>query len=64
MTGAASKVFRVPALEAALGNRLAVDAIAGIAVPAADLTGDAEASPEYRAHLISVMAKRAVQACV
>ena len=62
VTGAASKVFRVPALEAALGKKLAADAIAGIAVPATDLSGDAEASAEYRAHLISVMARRAVQA--
>jgi carbon-monoxide dehydrogenase medium subunit len=31
-------------------------------VPATDLNSDAEASAEYRAHLIGVMAKRAVQA--
>jgi carbon-monoxide dehydrogenase medium subunit len=62
VTGAASKVFRVPAMEAALGKKPAADAIAGIAVPATELSGDAEASAEYRAHLISVMARRAVQA--
>jgi len=63
VTGAASKVFRVAAMEAALGKKLTAEAIAGIAVPAADLSGDAEASAEYRAHLVSVMAKRAVLAC-
>ncbi|HEV7556520.1 MAG TPA: xanthine dehydrogenase family protein subunit M [Kofleriaceae bacterium] len=62
VTGAASKVFRVPAMEAALAKRYAPDAIAGITVAATDLNGDAEASADYRAHLIGVMAKRAIQA--
>jgi carbon-monoxide dehydrogenase medium subunit len=63
VTGAGAKVFRVPAMEAALGKKLSVDSLAGITVPATDLNSDAEASAEYRAHLIGVMAKRAVQAC-
>lgn len=62
VTGAGPKVFRAPAFEAALGARLAPEALDGIAVPAADLNSDAEASAEYRAHLIGVMARRAVQA--
>jgi aerobic carbon-monoxide dehydrogenase medium subunit len=61
VTGAAAKVFRVPAMEAALGKQFAPAALDGIAVPAADLNGDVEASAEYRAHLVGVMAKRAVQ---
>jgi carbon-monoxide dehydrogenase medium subunit len=36
--------------------------VAKVATPAADLNGDIHASPEYRAHLVGVMAKRAVAA--
>jgi aerobic carbon-monoxide dehydrogenase medium subunit len=63
VTGAAAVAFRVPAMEAALAKQFSPDAIAGIVVPAAELNGDAEASAEYRSHLIGVMAKRAIQAC-
>ncbi len=60
VTGAGPSVFRVPAMEAALTTSFAADAIKRIAVPAADLNGDMHATPEYRAHLIGVMAARAV----
>jgi carbon-monoxide dehydrogenase medium subunit len=60
VTGAGPKVFRVPAMEAALAKKFSPDALDGITVSHADLNGDAEASAEYRAHLIGVMAKRAV----
>lgn len=62
VTGAGPKVFRVPAFEAALAARLEPGALEGLAVPHAELSSDAEASAEYRAHLIGVMARRAVQA--
>ncbi len=62
VTGAGPKVFRVPAFEAALAARLEPGALDGLTVPAAELNSDAEASAEYRAHLIGVMARRAVQA--
>jgi carbon-monoxide dehydrogenase medium subunit len=62
VTGAGPKVFRVPAFEAALAARHEPSALDGLTVPAADLNSDAEASAEYRAHLIGVMARRAVQA--
>ena len=62
VTGAANQVFRAPLYEAALGKQLAPAALDGIAVPATNLNSDAEASAEYRAHLIGVMARRAVQA--
>jgi len=62
VTGAASKVFRLPAWEKALTGKLAADALDGLSVPALELNSDDEASAEYRAHLIGVMARRAVQA--
>src|SRR5262249_54527915 len=61
VTGAGAKVFRMPAFESALTARCEPGALDGIAVSAADLNSDAEASAEYRAHLIGVMARRAVQ---
>ena len=64
VTGAALSVFRVPAMEAALAKSFKPEAIAGIAIPAGDLMSDTEASAEYRAHLVGVMAKRAVQSAM
>ncbi|HEV8580485.1 MAG TPA: xanthine dehydrogenase family protein subunit M [Thermoanaerobaculia bacterium] len=63
VTGAGSKAFRVPALESALAASFKAEAINPGAVAAADLRSDGDASAEYRAHLVTVMAKRAVQAC-
>ncbi len=64
ITGAGqSGVFRVPEMEAALGSNFSPDAIKGITVSDADLNSDIHASAEYRAHLIGVMAGRAVTAC-
>lgn len=63
VTGAASSVFRVPAMEAALAADFRTAALDGVTVSADDLNGDIHASAEYRAHLVAVMAKRAVQAC-
>ncbi len=60
VTGAGSVVFRVPAMEQALARDFSPRALEGIAVPEADLIGDPDASPAYRAHLIGVMARRAV----
>lgn len=63
VTGAgASGVFRVTAMEAALNASFTPDAVSGISVPASGLIGDLHASADYRAHLIGVMAKRAVAA--
>ena len=63
VTGAGPSAFRVPAMEAALGARFAEGAIAGIAVAADELQGDGDFSAEYRAHLVNVLARRAVAAC-
>jgi len=55
-------VFRQTAMEQALSANFSADAITGITTPADGLNGDIHASPEYRAHLIGVMARRAVAA--
>jgi carbon-monoxide dehydrogenase medium subunit len=63
VTGAGQNgVFRHAGFEAALAKNFAPEAIAGIATDASELAGDIHASPEYRAHLIGVMTKRAVAA--
>jgi aerobic carbon-monoxide dehydrogenase medium subunit len=58
----ANGVFRVPELEAALSANFSSDAIKGIKVGHANLMGDMHGSAEYRAHLITIMAQRAVDA--
>lgn len=64
VTGASGDgVFRVAGMEAALGASFSADAVAGIAVSADGMLSDTAAEPEYRAHLVTVMAKRAVEAC-
>jgi carbon-monoxide dehydrogenase medium subunit len=63
VTGAGPCVFRVPEMEAALGKSFIADAIKDIAIPQDGLNSDIHASAEYRAHLVNVMARRAVAAC-
>lgn len=55
-------VFRHKQAEAALAKSWSADAVAGITTPVDSLNSDIHASAEYRAHLIAVMAKRAVAA--
>ena len=62
VTGAGSCVFRSKALEAALAKSFTADAAKSVKIDAAALNTDLHASSEYRAHLVSVMAARAVQA--
>ena len=62
VTGAGGSVFRVAEMEQALAANFAPEAVAGISVSAEGLNEDLHASPEYRAHLVTVMAKRAVAA--
>lgn len=60
VTGAAASVFRVASMETALSASFDPKAIAGIAIPTDDLTSERDADAEYKAHLVSVMAKRAI----
>jgi len=63
VTGAGACVFRVAAMETALAGNFSPDAIKDIQIPQDGLNSDIHASAEYRAHLVNVMARRAVQAC-
>ena len=63
VTGAGEGVFRVAEMEAALADSFSADAVAGISVSSDGLLSDNAAGAEYRAHLVTVMAKRAVEAC-
>ncbi|WP_309085322.1 xanthine dehydrogenase family protein subunit M [Chelativorans sp.] len=65
VTGAGEDgVFRATGLEEALSNSFDPSALDGITLPAEGLMSDIHASAEYRANLIVVMAKRAVQAAM
>jgi len=64
VTGAAACVFRQAEMEKALAAKFAPESVANIKVKADGLNNDLHASPEYRAHLITVMAKRAVEAAL
>src|SRR6185503_15686558 len=61
VTGAGSNgVFRVSSFEEALKKRFSPKSIEGMTVPASGMNSDIHASPEYRAHLVGVLAKRAL----
>ena len=62
VTGAGACAFRVADMEAALGGNFSASALDGISVSADNLNSDIHGSAEYRAHLVTVMAKRAVDA--
>src|SRR3954470_5892956 len=61
VTGAGACAFRQAEMEKALAGKFAPEAVASIKVKPDGLNNDLHASPEYRAHLVTVMAKRAVE---
>lgn len=64
VTGAGACAFRQADMEKALAAKFAPESVANIKVKPDGLNNDLHASPEYRAHLITVMAKRAVEAAL
>jgi carbon-monoxide dehydrogenase medium subunit len=63
VTGAGKNgVFRHRAAETALANSWSAQALAGVTADANNMIGDIHADPAYRAHLVGVMARRAVAA--
>ena len=63
VTGAGSNgVFRVQSFEEALKKRFSPKSIEGMTVPADGMNSDIHGSAEYRAHLVAVMARRALAA--
>lgn len=64
VTGAASSVFRWQDGEAALAKQFTPDALQGLSVDADEMTSDMHGSAVYRAHLVPVIARRAVAAAL
>ena len=61
VTGAGSNgVFRVTSFEEALKKRFSPKSIEGMTIPAEGMNSDIHASAEYRAHLVAVLARRAL----
>ena len=63
ITGAGNFVFRSKELESALSGNFSPSAIDNVNIPTKGLNSDIHASPEYRAHIIKVMTRKAVSSC-
>lgn len=64
VTGAGPSAFRAVELEQALGADFRAEAVDGVHISADELNTDMHASADYRAHLVKVMARRAVAAAL
>ncbi len=62
VTGATATAHRGPRIEAALSENFSAAALDSVELPVEHMNSDIHASAEFRAHLVIVMAKRAVEA--
>ena len=60
VTGAASSVFRAKTIESALAEKFSPEVLANFRVPSEGLNSDIHGDADFRAHLTSVLARRAV----
>jgi len=63
VTGAGSSVFRSKEIESALSSNFSPSAIDNVSISSNGLNSDIHASADYRAHIIKVMARKAVSSC-
>ena len=63
VTGVESAVFRCKKIESALKSNFSSSAIDGVKISSSGFNSDIHASSDYRAHLIKVLAKKAVAGC-
>lgn len=63
VTGATPCAHRGMRLEAALNKEFSPAAVDTVEIPVEKMNADIHASAEYRAHLVKVMTRRAVEAC-
>ena len=63
VTGAGNCVFRSKEIEKALIDNFSPTSINNVNISSKGLNSDIHASAEYRAHIINVMAKKAVSSC-
>ncbi len=63
ITGAGNSVFRSKELEEALSSNFTTSAIDSVNISTKNLNSDIHATADYRAHLIKVMAKKAISNC-
>jgi carbon-monoxide dehydrogenase medium subunit len=61
ITGAEPSVFRSRDMEEALTSDFSEKALDGISLDVAEMNSDLHATAEYRSHLCTVMARRAVR---
>ena len=63
VTGAKSCVYNEKSLEQALSKSFSSSAVDGVRISSSGMNSDIHASAEYRANMVKVFAKKAVEAC-
>ena len=63
VTGAKSYVYNEKNISSVLSKRFSSSAIDGIKISSSDMNSDIHGSAEYRANMVKIFAKRAVDAC-